>query len=515
MKKRLSILLLMSMLFTLFASVGHAASPPPKLFLNGKPIISDVEPRIVEGSTLVPLAVLSEDLGYEVDWDGTIRKVTVKDDSTQIEMIIGESAVLVNGDIVETNVKPQLINWRTMVPVRFVGQLLGLDFEWKETEREVHMFDKQPEQPKPDPEQPGTDQPGTEQPGEEGTNGEGSETDTPDTGETDKPDEGESTDPEQEPQLETGYISSISLREDNVIHITNSGIHLPKAPLQLEEPRRLVFDFPATSYIPDLMAGFVNGQTGVKVEDNPHITGYRFSQFSADPLTARLVLEIGEDTGYVVKESRGLVEIALMPADQVPVPEPEPDPEPNLPEPDDGVFDIVIDAGHGGSDPGSESKSLNRWEKEFNLTVALMLQAELEKLDNVRVHMTRTDDTYIALLDRVAFAEEKKADMFISIHANSYTKTSVSGTETYFERENSKGLAEIMHKHLLGATGFNDRGVRQAAYKVIKETTMPAVLLESGYLSNPEEAKKLFDKNKQKDIVQAIVKGVKEYWNLK
>ncbi|MFD0958877.1 N-acetylmuramoyl-L-alanine amidase [Paenibacillus chungangensis] len=512
MKKRLSILLLLSMFFTLFASVGHAASPPPKLFLNGKPIISDVEPRIVEGSTLVPLAVLSEDLGYEVDWDGTIRKVTVKDDSTQIELIIGESAVLVNGDIVETNVKPQLINWRTMVPVRFVGELLGLEFEWKEIEREVHMFEKrqQPEQPKPDP-----DQPGTEQPDEEGTEDEGTQNNKPDTGETDKPDEEETTESEQEPQLATEYISSISLSEDNVIRITNSGIQLPKAPLQLEGPRRLVFDFPSTSYIPDLMAGFVDGQTGVVVEENPYISGYRFSQFSVEPLTARLVLEIGEDTGYVVKESRGLVEIALMPADEVPVPEPEPDAEPNLPEPDDGVFDIVIDAGHGGSDPGSESKSLNRWEKEFNLTVSLMLQAELEKLDNVRVHMTRTDDTYIALLDRVAFAEEKQADMFISIHANSYTKTSVSGTETYYERENSKELAEIMHKHLLGATGFNDRGVRQAAYKVIKETTMPAVLLESGYLSNPEEAKVLFDNNKQKDIVAAIVKGVKEYWHLK
>ncbi|MDF2837561.1 MAG: cell wall hydrolase/autolysin, partial [Paenibacillus sp.] len=117
MKKFVSILMLMSLLFTLFGSVGHAASAPPKLFLNGKEIHPDVEPRIVNGSTLVPLAILSEGLGYEVEWEGKLKKVTVKNETTVIELIINETAIRVNGDLREIDATPpQLVNWRTMVP---------------------------------------------------------------------------------------------------------------------------------------------------------------------------------------------------------------------------------------------------------------------------------------------------------------------------------------------------------------------------------------------------------------
>lgn len=485
MKKFVSILLLMSLLFTIFASVGHAAGTPPKLFLNGKELHSDVEPRIEKGSTLVPIRILSEGLGYDVEWEQEKKKVTVKNDTTVIELIINESAIRVNGVVKEIDVTPpKLVNWTTMVPVRLVGELLGLSFEWKEDVREVHMFEEKA--PEPNPGQ-GQDQP--------------------------------------EPPA-VGYITAVTMDEQSVIRIAHAGAQLPGKPLILSNPRRLVFDFPNSTYIPQLSDLFVSGQLETLVDDNPLLSAYRYSQFSKDPLTARLVIVVGEETGYVLSSTENEIAIALMPAAEVPADTEQPtnpeqpadpaDPGSTTPPANDAeVYDIVLDAGHGAKDPGAFSKSLNRWEKEFNLSAVLKVKAELEKDKRFRVHLTRKDDTFVELLDRVKFAEDLKADLFISIHANSFDNTSVSGIETYYERANSKALAETMHKHVLAGMGLRDRGVKKAAYKVIKETTMPAILIEAGYLTNSTDAKALFDSKTQERLAVEIVKGIKEYLNLK
>lgn len=470
MKKFVSILMLMSLLFTLFGSVGHAASAPPKLFLNGKEIHPDVEPRIVNGSTLVPLAILSEGLGYEVEWEPEARKVTVKNDKTVIELIIDQSTIRVNGVPRETDTKPQIYHARTIVPVRLVGELLGVSFEWKADAREVHMFEEK-EEPKPEepvvPEVP-----------------------------------------------EAGTISAITMDEQSVIRIAHAGVSAPAKALIYDNPRRLVFDFPNAVYSPELN---VKGEMKTLVPDNELLASFRYSQFEVNPLKARLVIDIGDDTGYVLTSNENEIAIALMPSSEVPVePETPIDPEPTTPpEEPAGSFDIVLDAGHGAKDPGAFSKSMNRWEKEFNLTAVLKMKAELEKDPRIRVHLTRSDDTFVELLDRVKFAENVKADLFISVHANSYDNTSVSGSETYYERANSKSFAEAMHKHVLAGMGLRDRGVKKAAYKVIKETTMPAILIEAGYLSNATDAAALFNAKTQDKLAVEIAKGIKEYLKLK
>lgn len=493
MKKFVSILLFMSVLFTLFSSVGHAASAPPKLFLNGKQIYSDVEPRIVQGSTLVPLAILSEDLGYEVEWEPVMKKVTVRNDSREIQLIINESAVLVDGEIVEMNAKPQLINWRTMVPVRFIGELLGLEFEWKDKEREVHMFSKE-------------------------------ETNEP--SDTDEPGNIDDNEGSLPPDQTIGYISSITADEASVISIVHHDGHRPGKPVVLSDPNRLKFTFPNTGLTADLLSQFVNGQVELAIEDNEHLKALRYTLSSYEPLTTSLVLEIGEETGYVLTELDGEFQIALMPASEVPeeVIEPEQPQQPEQPEqpaepakPETGgkVYTVVIDPGHGGSDPGAESKSMKRWEKEVNLSIALKVKALLDKESQIKAQLSRTDDTYVELADRVRFAEERKADIFISIHANSFDKPTATGTETYYYRDDSKRLADVIQKHVVQGTKLADRGVKKAAFKVIKETTMPAVLVETGYLSNPSDAKLLFTDAVQDRIAAELVKGIKEYLNLK
>lgn len=480
MKKSVSIMLLMSLLFTMFASVGHAASVPPKLFLEGKQLMSDVDPKIENGSTLVPLAILSEGLGYEVEWEPVMKKVTVKNDSTVIELIIGEAMVKVNDVIMDIAAKPQLMNQRTMVPVRAVGELLGLEFEWKAAEREVHMFRIQPEQPE-QPEQPAEPNP---------------------------------TEPEQPKPI--GYITGVSMDEHSVITITHTDVQKPGKPLVLDNPKRLAFDFKNTTFEP-----FFNGETRIEVADNPLLTGFRYAQFQLNPLTARLVILIGDDTGYVVSESENTIQIALMPTAEVPAePEKPADPEPPVTTPptegnSDAKYTVVLDAGHGAKDPGAYSKSMSRWEKEFNLNAALKLKAELEKDKRINVLMTRSDDTFLELADRIKFAQDHKADLFISIHANSYDKTSVNGSETYYYRDNSKALADFLHPYVLAGTGLNNRGVKKAAFKVIKETTMPAVLIEAGYLSNDGDAKALFTDSVQNKFAAEVGKGIIAYLKLK
>ncbi|WP_168119100.1 N-acetylmuramoyl-L-alanine amidase [Paenibacillus sp. HB172176] len=519
MKKFVSIMMVVFVLFTMFASVGQAAAAPPKLFLNGKQLISDVAPRIENDRTLVPLAILSEGIGYDVDWNNDLRMVTVKNDVTTIELIIGQTAVRVNGEIQETEVPPEIIEDRTMVPVRFVGQLLGLEFEWLDKEREVHMTEKTPNTT------PDTDPPTGEEESENGNSGSNN-------GENPVDGEGSAPDNSQTPAVKMGYITSIDYNGDSSsISIKHLGKITPNKPFLLEEPRRLVFDIPNASFNALLANQFEKGQKEIAVEDNPLLSSFRFSQFQLSPLTARLVVLVGEDTGYVMTEKNNETIFTFMPASEVPAdsnsgidpaPPAEPaegsDPEtpanPEEPTGDEPLYDVVIDAGHGAKDPGAFSKTLNKWEKEFNLSMALKIAAALEKDGRVAVHMTRSDDTFVELTDRIKFAEDLKADLFVSIHANSYDNTAVSGSETYYQRPESIPLANVIHKHVLAGTGLKDRGVRQAAYKVIKETTMPAVLIEAGYLTNDGDAKMLYSDSMQNKLADEVAKGILEYLKL-
>jgi N-acetylmuramoyl-L-alanine amidase len=176
----------------------------------------------------------------------------------------------------------------------------------------------------------------------------------------------------------------------------------------------------------------------------------------------------------------------------------------------DKQFTVVIDAGHGGSDPGASSLS-SRKEKDFTLPVANKVYKLLQQETSIRTLMTRTDDTYPTLDERVELANGQNADLFVSIHGNSFKeKPTVSGTETYYNRADSLSFANTMHKWILEATAFPDRSVRQADLKVTRETTMPAILLEIGYLSNAGDEARMYSDSFQDKLAVAIVNGIKE-----
>jgi len=176
------------------------------------------------------------------------------------------------------------------------------------------------------------------------------------------------------------------------------------------------------------------------------------------------------------------------------------------------VYKIVIDPGHGGEDPGANSTS-GQYEKDFTLQLSQKVKELAEKEKQIEIYLTRSDDHTISSIDRERpkYANDLGADLFISIHGNTYTDSSITGTETYYYREESLPFTTIMHRNLVNATGLRDRGVKKEAFFVVKDTMMPAALLEVGYLTNPGEEQRMWTDDFQDRVATSIVEGIKEY----
>ena len=187
---------------------------------------------------------------------------------------------------------------------------------------------------------------------------------------------------------------------------------------------------------------------------------------------------------------------------------------------------VYIDPGHGGEDPGAIADGIN--EKDINLSVAKQVE-EILLNKGYYVVMSRKNDSTLSLSDRAQEANQLNADIYVSIHQNAFNKTT-SGIETYYYNErgntenhladdsnrinNSQKLAEEIHKELIAETGARDRGVRRANFHVVRETEMPAVLIESGYLDNAADRAKLLLKSYQEKIAQAIANGIEKFYKL-
>jgi N-acetylmuramoyl-L-alanine amidase len=126
--------------------------------------------------------------------------------------------------------------------------------------------------------------------------------------------------------------------------------------------------------------------------------------------------------------------------------------------------------------------------------------------------MTRADDREIDLQPRVDVAEQVNATLFVSIHANaiSLDRPDINGVETYYYSSGA-GLADTIHRSILSNVGMNDRGVRQARFYVLRRTSMPAVLVEIGFVTGRDDAPRLVNPNWQNQMATAIARGILEY----
>lgn len=318
------------------------------------------------------------------------------------------------------------------------------------------------------------------------------------------------------------------------------------------KPDRLVIDFARTT--PQGFAaahGKIFGTLQVPGDGNPVMSSATSSvpQNIPEPITTEAVAEI---------ESLPVPE-PITTAAIVPVPERKPANDAPLKAPSSGKKPlIVIDAGHGGVDPGALGAN-GVYEKQVTLNMARALKEELESTGRYRVMLTRDKDTYLKLYKRVDFARRNHADLFISLHADSIGKSNVSGASVYTlsekasdeqtallaDRENRADLMagmdldtndeqvatilvdltmrDTMNQSKFFANklvGHMDNGEirmlenphRYAGFAVLKAPDIPSVLIEMGFMSNPKEAAQLSKPEYRRTLARALVKGIDGYF---
>lgn len=218
------------------------------------------------------------------------------------------------------------------------------------------------------------------------------------------------------------------------------------------------------------------------------------------------------------------------------------------------VFTVVVDPGHGGDEDGARGPS-GLLEKDVTLDVARRLKTRLAAGPGTEVILTRNDDRTVGLDERTAIANHARADLFVSIHANSSRRDSAHGSETYFlslkatdddartlaAMENdalrldqgvqgqsglemvlwdlaqsaylkeSSDLAEAIQDRLNDLLGVRNRGIKQAPFRVLMGATMPAVLVEVAFISSPEEEKRLREPSFKDQLAQAIEESIRRF----
>lgn len=320
---------------------------------------------------------------------------------------------------------------------------------------------------------------------------------------------------------------------------------------------RVVFDLVTTSPVPFVVEKNIKGMMISTTTGTPTIQA---------PETEPVVVNepaVGLSTPVVVHAEKKSEIKETSP--EVIKPEPsKPDPKAIIAESPMCKMRIIIDAGHGGDDPGARGKN-GTLEKDVTLDVSKKVRDILEKDSKYEVYMTREHDTTLQLLDRTKFANKMNGDLFVSIHANASPRRAAKGVSTYFlnnaddqeslrvaMRENgeldptvlhqpskntddyylevmkasmvknfhttqSTDLARAVQNDLLKTlkkdfSDITDLGVRSARFYVLTGATMPAILVETSFISNPTEEKRLASDKYQQSLAKAVVSGIESFF---
>jgi N-acetylmuramoyl-L-alanine amidase len=182
-------------------------------------------------------------------------------------------------------------------------------------------------------------------------------------------------------------------------------------------------------------------------------------------------------------------------------------------------FIICIDPGHGGWDPGAVNSALCLYEKTVTLDICLRLARKL-KAAGWNVVLTRRKDTDVSIFypdagselgARVAVANGMKAQIFVSVHCNSASNTAAMGTSTHWCKDSDLTLAKIVHGPVIRSAGRPDRGLRKNRFYVLRNSSMPSVLVETAFISSATEAKLLASPHFREKVAQGIFHGVQRY----
>lgn len=483
------------------------------LYVNGTQIKAAMEPIIFNDHALVPVREIFEELGAQVDYTTETRCVEIQYEKTYIRMYINDNCAYINGrpTAIPDGVVPKLINkpgglTKTMVPVRFISETVGMtvDFDGSKGQISITSDDAEPTPP-PAPTPVPTAAP----------------TPTPTPAPTAAPT------PTPKPvsivEIEKKLVSDTKL---TVTAICDGSAKGKVSYVTLENPERVVIDFKGMEYVDGDVTYELDGQ------------GIRSLRTGVDSERTRIVIDVENLKKYSVDfVENNIIEITVTVTGEV-SDKNETDDEKTSPSDEEagktavdseyakGITPatsadkkkvIMLDAGHGGTDPGAIGKLDGKeiYEKDLTLTITYKVKAILEA-NGYKTSMTRTGDTLPSLSERPEQANEEDCALFVSVHINSAAATEAHGTETYYSDENndddygitSEEFAENIQEGMLKYMNSYDRGVRMANWAVIRKSNMPAILLEVGFISNEDELRKMCDDDYQNKVATGIAEGI-------
>lgn len=252
---------------------------------------------------------------------------------------------------------------------------------------------------------------------------------------------------------------------------------------ELVDPDRLVVDVLDAVFIPVKQEIPVNSAV---------VENVRAAQFQADPDIARVVVTLKRKTAYTIT-AEGSGNVLVIAVTDAPL----------------RGHAVVIDPGHGGKDVGAIGPT-GLMEKGVTLDIGLRVRRILLE-DGIRVIMTRETDVFIELADRPKIARERGGTVFVSIHANANVRTAVNGSETYYLSPLSLSLAQMIQDELGRSLGLPSRGIKTASFLVLRENTMPSVLVEAAFISHAQEEARLREEGFRERIAVAIARGVTRF----
>jgi N-acetylmuramoyl-L-alanine amidase len=168
---------------------------------------------------------------------------------------------------------------------------------------------------------------------------------------------------------------------------------------------------------------------------------------------------------------------------------------------------VVLDAGHGGHDPGAKGIDRTSREKVFALDTTKRIERGL-KARGYRVIMTRKGDYFVSLPQRVKISNKQRRAVFISVHYNWSRRTGAAGTETFYHNSRSYPLAANIQREVDRASPMPNRGVKRARFHVLRNNAKPSALVELGFMSNPQELNKIKSAAYRQRLADAVVRGI-------
>lgn len=481
--------------------------------INGRPVATrEMPPVVLMDRTLVPAREVFEALGATVTWLGETGQTKINYGGTEVLFTTGSRTVYLGRSrvtIPDSDPAPMIINDKTMVPVRIVANLLGFDVEWDNARRTVMLNDPS---------------------GSSAALGGVSSSSSTASSSAAQP-------PAKTP---SSVISAVSCKQNgntDLIYLTFSDPVEPEI-ARYTNPNRVVLDFNDTVFTANPSVSFsglfvtsVRGaahdsmaRVVLDVSRQPNIDVQRSQDgivIIASPAGSRYSTSVGDLTGgsvyvppTVTPSISGTGETPTVTQSGEGV---ELDLTGTVDTTDTRDFDynaVVIDAGHGGSDPGAMSGSIK--ESAINLAIAQKVTDKLRAAGYTVVTTRDDDNTYPTLQDRVDIASKKTASgkipaIFVSVHCNSFERPETNGTQVYYHPDSKYGtiLAQNIYNANVALTELKPAQIHDGSnLYVIRKTLQPAALVETAFISNSSDRSYLTGEEGQEALAEGIFTGI-------